>query len=355
MRTFLLSTIISLCLISCAEDTLEAIVYINEVVRTTNEQGKLPRKLDENTIAELVRYDHSNSTIIYTYKCLDITSETINRQEIINSLKDIERGQRKRVVNEQGKDKAYQKLQISIKSIYLDAEGKEFYSFTIKPDEYLNSKNSINNQDYPDLVFVGGRKEQRINLEEYPYMKIQSEIQDFHIGKTEVTVSQYRKYCEKTGVKMPSEPKWGWNENEPIVNISWQEAVDYCDWLSEELNLKISLPTPEQWEYAAMGGTLSQGNKYSGGGSLPSVGWYSGNSNGKPHSVNLKQANELGLVDMSGNVSEWCWCSSYERSKYDNTALNKGGSWKSDSPLCLIESETRDYQSNSIGFRIVSD
>ncbi len=312
MKSFFLLILASISLISCADETLNAIAYMNSVAKLTNENEKLPKRLDENTIAEKVVYDVQNSTMTYTYTCLDITSETDNIDDVINSLKDIERKQRKRVVSKQGKDKYYQKLHVIIKSIYRDSKGQEFFSYEIKPEEYLNLNESLENSIYPELVYVGGSE------------KIQK-INEFHISKTEVTVKQYRAYSHATGVKMPKKPEWGWNDEEPIVNVSWQEAIDYCDWLGETLGQNITLPSAQQWEYAAGGGSLGHNYKYSGGNSLPSVGWFKGNSEGKPHPVNSKKPNELGLVDMSGNVGEWCLCSSFDMSHNNNKSLIKGG------------------------------
>jgi formylglycine-generating enzyme required for sulfatase activity len=66
------------------------------------------------------------------------------------------------------------------------------------------------------------------------------------------------------------------------------------------------LPTEAEWEYAARGGSVSMGYKYSGGNNPREVGWFNGNSFNKTHPVGQKMANELGLYDMSGNVHELC-------------------------------------------------
>ena len=68
---------------------------------------------------------------------------------------------------------------------------------------------------------------------------------------------------------------------------------------------RFALPTEAQWEYAARGGQKSNGYKYSGSNTLDEVAWYADNSDGSTHPVGLKQPNELGLYDMTGNVWEW--------------------------------------------------
>lgn len=197
-------------------------------------------------------------------------------------------------------------------------------------------------------------------------------LTDFSIGKTEVTVAQYRYYCNATGISMPEEPSWGWSDNAPIVNVNWNDAINYCDWLSEKLDQNITLPTEAQWEFAARGGTKSKGYKYSGGRSMATAGWYNGNSGKKTHTVATKKANELGLYDMSGNV--WEWCLDWYKSDYysnspsknpKNTARDKyrvlrGGSWYNDASDCRVA--IRDFslgygtngRFNNFGFRVVS-
>ncbi|MCH7525643.1 MAG: formylglycine-generating enzyme family protein [Bacteroidetes bacterium] len=231
---------------------------------------------------------------------------------------------------------------------------------------------TINAQSYPELIKVtGGTFTMGDNLglgqeDEQPTHEVA--LKDFYIGKTEVTVAQYRNYCNATGVSMPDEPSWGWNSSDPIVNVNWNDALNYCDWLSEKLDKNITLPTEAQWEFAARGGNQSKG-KYTGGRSMATAGWYGDNSGNKAHTVATKKANELGLYDMSGNI--WEWCLDWYKSDYyaispsknpKNTARGyyrviRGGSWISNASNCRVAN--RSYYKPSFryiyyGFRVVS-
>jgi len=118
----------------------------------------------------------------------------------------------------------------------------------------------------------------------------------------------------------PSDSSRGIGDNYPVNKVSWFDAVEYCNALSRKEGLTpcysgsdnsirynfnangYRLPTETEWENAARGGNSSRGYTYAGGNNAGNVGWYEDNSNSKTHPVEQKQANELGLYDMSGNV-----------------------------------------------------
>jgi len=163
---------------------------------------------------------------------------------------------------------------------------------------------------------------------------------DFWMSSYEITFASYDEYCENTGKIPPKDCGFG-RGLLPVVNVEWYDAINYCNWLSVREGLPVAydssghllnqfgeitdemaevmgyrLPTEAEWEYAARGGAYSKMNRFSGSGILDEVAWY--NQNGevfvfpdgrefpaaKPGG--LKQPNEIGLYDMTGNVYEWC-------------------------------------------------
>ncbi len=216
-------------------------------------------------------------------------------------------------------------------------------------------------------TFNMGGSDDESNSDEKPVHKVT--LRSFYMGQYEVTVAQYRSYCRETGVSMPAAPSWGWRDNDPIVNVNWNEAKDFADWLSEKTDRTYRLPTEAQWEYAARGGRRSQGKTYAGSNSLELVGWFEGNSGNQTHPVGQKKPNELGIYDLSGNAWEWCrdWYDPdyYSKSPATNpvnqTALTdrvlRGGSWYFASRPCRSANRsdnTPKARSGLIGFRLVS-
>jgi formylglycine-generating enzyme required for sulfatase activity len=156
----------------------------------------------------------------------------------------------------------------------------------------------------------------------------------------------------------------------PVEQVSWEDAQLFIEKLNALTGGNYRLPTEAEWEYAARGGTQRTSSYlYSGGSALASTGWYSENANGKTQAVGLKNANQLGLFDMSGNVWEWCsdW---YGDNYYANSPLQnpkgpsygtykmlRGGSWNDKPDYCRVSYRLRStpqVKHNNVGLRLVS-
>ena len=160
----------------------------------------------------------------------------------------------------------------------------------------------------------------------------------FLMSCTEVTQAQF------TAV-MGYNPSYFDGENLPVEQVSWNEAVEYCNALSELEGLTpcysdtgmnavcdwtangYRLPTEAEWEYACRAGTttdyytddMTQERNSPLDYALNAAGWYGGNSGGETHPVAEKRPNDFGLRDMHGNVWEWCW-DWWSWRAYDSTA-----------------------------------
>jgi formylglycine-generating enzyme required for sulfatase activity len=170
----------------------------------------------------------------------------------------------------------------------------------------------------------------------------------------------------------------------PVENVTWYEAVAYCNALSKKEGLATAytingtdvtlnsgaagyrLPTEAEWEYAARGGKNHDTYRYSGSDNPDAVAWYQVNSGNESHPVGEKAANSLGLYDMSGNVWEWCWdwyggYSSEVQTDPVGAAgmktdrVNRGGSW--DDPYAYSPayrfSGPPTYHGFNVGLRLV--
>jgi formylglycine-generating enzyme required for sulfatase activity len=188
------------------------------------------------------------------------------------------------------------------------------------------------------------------------------------MDKTEVTQAEYRKVMGKN----PSH--FSGCDDCPVEQVSWYDAVAFCEWMSIASGKTYRLPTEAEWEYAARGGNKSKGYEYSGSNDLDAVGWYDNGYVRKTHPVAQKQPNELGLYDMSGNVREWCsdW---YDEGYYSRSPQNdpqgpnsgkyrvlRGGSWVNFDDYCRVAfrrglnpdySGYPGYWNVNFGFRLV--
>ncbi|MDY3062542.1 MAG: bifunctional serine/threonine-protein kinase/formylglycine-generating enzyme family protein [Bacteroidaceae bacterium] len=134
-------------------------------------------------------------------------------------------------------------------------------------------------------------------------------LSSYYIGETEVTQALWTAVMGNT-VEQIAEANgretWGVGKDYPTYDISWNDCQEFISKLNSLTGQKFRLPTEAEWEYAARGGNKSKGYQYSGSNNFDDVAWYGYNSVDKTHPVKTKQPNELGIYDMSGNVSEWC-------------------------------------------------
>jgi len=227
------------------------------------------------------------------------------------------------------------------------------------------------------------------DVDEKPHHTVS--LDGYCMGKTEVTNKQFQAFIDATHYKTTAEkknnsdtwqnPGFSQGDNHPVVKVSWNDAVNYCKWLSISKGLRFTLPTEAQWEKGARG---TDGRKYPWGEHEPYYNgkWYANyaayndwdkrEEDGYEYTSPVGSfpwgASPYGLLDMAGNVWEWCsdWYSSdYYRSNPASNPLGpstgtyrifRGGSWNVNEKN--IRCSFRDYNNSNIwlsnvGFRVV--
>jgi formylglycine-generating enzyme required for sulfatase activity len=145
----------------------------------------------------------------------------------------------------------------------------------------------------------------------------------FWIARTELTNDRFEVFA----------PLYERSESSPgemgaVVDVSWEDAKEYCSWLSGKSGLSIRLPSESEWECGCRAGSefeycFGENEKR-----LGEYAWHDANSKGKAHEVGTRRANAWGLHDFHGNVLEWCedtWHPNYEDAPADGTAWTQGG------------------------------
>ena len=173
---------------------------------------------------------------------------------------------------------------------------------------------------------------------------------DFLMAKYDVTVREFHEFVLSSGYVTQAEkgkggtvlvngsqvdktdadwknPYFRQSDSDPVVLVTWRDAVTYCNWRSTKEGLHPAysfqgpdvqwnqgangyrLPTEAEWEFAARGGADGSKNykTFPGSDKVDEVAWYSNNSEGRTHPVGQKKPNELGLYDMCGNAAQYCW------------------------------------------------
>ena len=211
----------------------------------------------------------------------------------------------------------------------------------------------------------------------------------YAIGRYEVTFDEYQVFgflvaedggcADGHAIETPSDQDAGWGRGmRPVINVSWEDAVCYAEWLSKRTGKRYRLPTEAEWEYAARAGTPT---RYWWGDAFETTqavcarcdGHFLGRAQGKRTAEvddPAFQPNPWGLVHTAGNVSEWvldCYRETYAVSPQDDSAVRefdckskgiRGGSWSVEPKFLRSAdrySKSLDYRDFSLGFRLAQD
>jgi formylglycine-generating enzyme required for sulfatase activity len=216
---------------------------------------------------------------------------------------------------------------------------------------------------------------------------------DFLVARYLITFDDFDRFCADVGRTRPRDKEPGSTRGrKPVRNVSWFDAVAYCNWRSVREGLKpcyagdgqavtcdfeasgYRLPTEAEWEYTARGGHLGGGKVFAGSDNPDETAWYDANSENVTHPVGLKKPNPLGIYDLCGNIFEWCWDwyadDYYSRSpsvdprgaeppgavvawRWEKS--RRGGSWRESVADITVWTRSQDYANylGDNGFRIV--
>ena len=215
----------------------------------------------------------------------------------------------------------------------------------------------------------------------------------FYLGRYEVTRGQFRQFVKETQFRTDAEqdrqggrrlvdgkwvqdPRFIWSadpgfaqtDDHPVVNVSWNDAMAFCQWLSNKQD-GVKLPSEAQWEYACRAGTSTYWHCGDDRALLRQCAWLVDNSGGKAHPVGQLKWNPWGLYDMHGNAFEWC-ADRFEPDYYsqsptddpigpstDSYRVYRGGCWFNPARFCRSAYRNRfvrSYRITNLGFRVAA-
>jgi formylglycine-generating enzyme required for sulfatase activity len=230
-------------------------------------------------------------------------------------------------------------------------------------DEYTQQTFTVQGVSFTMIPVKGGTfsmgaTAEQSNPTDYEKPVHQVTLSNYYIGETEVTQALW-------SAVMGENPSNFKGDNRPVEQVSWNDCQTFISKLNALTGKNFRLPTEAEWEYAARGGSKSQGYQYSGSNNLSAVAWHADNSGNQTHDVKSKSPNELGIYDMSGNVWEWCqdWFGSYSSNSVTNPTgaasgsyrVFRGGSWGDDAWFCRSTFRyfyTPGWQYSGLGLRL---
>ncbi len=227
--------------------------------------------------------------------------------------------------------------------------------------------------DCPIMIVVSGgtfmmgslTSEKDRNKDEGPQHEV-TIARSFAVSKFEVTFDQWEACIQYGGCTRAGSPFGGGKQ--PTINITWDDAKGYVNWLLRLTGQPYRLLTEAEWEYAARAGSVGSYSFEGDTSLLDEYAWYRGNSGSRSHPVGEKKPNVFGLYDMHGNVSEWvedCYHENYSgEPPTDGSAwttgdcgrrMMRGGPWNGD-PRYLRSANrnwsTSDLRRTDLGFRV---
>lgn len=233
-----------------------------------------------------------------------------------------------------------------------------------KPDKSAIEKFTVNGVSFKMIKVKGGSLTMNKELQITPTAVLFQDstldvtVADFSIGQTEVTQALWLAVMGENPSYFSSSENWPEDKdrvfeddlNRPVERVSSYDCQDFIAKLNELTGRHFRIPSEAEWEFAARGGNKTHGYPYAGSDNIDEVAWYRGNSD-MTHPVGKKKPNELGLCDMSGNVSELCldYVSLYTGYRPTIFQIVRGGSYHATSEVW-----SRGWISHDSGFGVRS-